>query len=201
MISCLYLLSSSRCAAIIKTVGVQGILLGFVPFALLKPLDDPHTWILSMSCFIIKGIIIPLFLFRALRGVAISKEVEPYIGFTLSIVLGLVFVVCSFLVYRFISIMPLFTSPLIPVSLSMAFSGLFLIVARKQALIQIVGYLLFENGIYLFGISLSVNNPVLIEMGILLDVFVGVLVMGVVVYHINREFDSIDTQDLSVLKE
>jgi hydrogenase-4 component E len=98
-------------------------------------------------------------------------------------------------------VMPLFASPLIPAAMAMALCGLFLIIARRQALTQVIGYLVFENGIYLFGLAISAKNPLLVELGVLLDVFVGVFVMGIVIYHINREFDSISVEDLRMLKE
>ena len=80
-------------------------------------------------------------------------------------------------------------------------SGLFMIVSRRKALTQVLGYLTMENGVYVFGASLAVREPLLVELGILLDVFVGVFVMGIVIYQINREFDHIDTDRLSVLKD
>ena len=58
-----------------------------------------------------------------------------------------------------------------------------------------------ENGIYAFGMAFAVEEPLLVEMGILLDVFVAVFVMGITIYHISREFDHIDTDRLSALKD
>jgi hydrogenase-4 component E len=89
----------------------------------------------------------------------------------------------------------------VPTSLSILFVGLFLVVSRKKALSQALGYLVFENGIYAFGVGIAYEAPALIEMGILLDVFVAVFVMGITVFHISREFDSIDTTRLATLKE
>ncbi len=201
MMSSLYLLSSSRLGTLIKIVGAQGMILGLVPFLTHLSLNDPHTWILSSGSLIIKGFVIPLLLFKALRGVAINREIEPYIGFSFSIVIGVLSVIFSFVAYHYISGHPLFHSQFIPASMVVGFCGLFLIIARKQALTQVVGYLVFENGIYLFGVSLAIENPLLVELGILLDVLVGVFVMGIVVYHINREFDTISTEDLDTLRE
>ena len=79
--------------------------------------------------------------------------------------------------------------------------GLFLIVARKTALMQVVGYLVLENGVYIFGVTLVHDEPFLVEMGILLDVFVAVFVMGIAIFHINREFDHIDADQLTLLKD
>lgn len=201
MMSSLYLLSSSRLGTLIKIVGTQGMILGLVPFLTHLSLTDPHTWILSVGSFIIKGFVIPVLLFKALRGVAINREIEPYVGFSFSIIIGVISVIFSFVIYHYISIHPLFHSQFIPASMVVSFCGLFLIITRKQALTQVVGYLVFENGIYLFGVSLAIENPLLVELGILLDVLVGVFVMGIVVYHINREFDTISTDDLDTLRE
>jgi hydrogenase-4 component E len=75
------------------------------------------------------------------------------------------------------------------------------IVSRKKALSQVMGYLVLENGIYLFGITLGREAPLLVEMGVSLDVFVAVFVMGIIIFHISREFDHIDVDQLASLKD
>lgn len=79
-------------------------------------------------------------------------------------------------------------------------TGLFLIVARKRAIHQVLGFLVMENGIYIFGIGAIPGIPLLVELGLLLDIFVAVFVMGIAVYHINREFDHMETDKLDVLR-
>jgi len=81
------------------------------------------------------------------------------------------------------------------------FVGLLLIVSRRKAVTQVLGYLALENGIFVFGVGLARQATLLVEMGILLDVFVAVFVMGIAIFHISREFDHIDTDQLSLLKE
>jgi hydrogenase-4 component E len=88
-----------------------------------------------------------------------------------------------------------------PASLSTLLLGLLVLVTRTKAVTQVVGYLFVENGIFLFGVSLVADMPVLVETGILLDVFVGVFVMGIVIFRISREFDHLDTQNLTALKD
>jgi hydrogenase-4 component E len=78
---------------------------------------------------------------------------------------------------------------------------LLLIVSRRKAVTQTLGYLAMENGIYAFGLAFAVEEPLLVEMGVLLDVFVAVFVMGIAIHHISREFDHIDTDRLSALKD
>jgi hydrogenase-4 component E len=88
----------------------------------------------------------------------------------------------------------------IPVALSTILTGLFLVVSRRKALNQVIGYLVFESGIYMFGITAVGEIPFLVELGVLLDVFVAVFVMGIAMNHINREFDHLDADQLSSLK-
>ena len=90
---------------------------------------------------------------------------------------------------------------LLPGALFTILTGLLIIVSRRKALTQVVGYLAMENGVYAFGAALAVEEPLLVEMGVLLDVFVAVFVMGITIYQINREFDHIDTDRLSELKD
>jgi hydrogenase-4 component E len=80
------------------------------------------------------------------------------------------------------------------------FTGLFLIIARRKALTQCIGYIVFENGIYAFGVAAAGEIPMLVELGLLLDAFVAVFVMGIAIYHIKQEFDHIDATELSSLK-
>ena len=79
--------------------------------------------------------------------------------------------------------------------------GLIVLTTRTKAITQVVGYLMFENGIFLFGLTQSQRVPFLVEIGVLLDVLVGVFIMGIVVFHINREFDSIDSARLTELRD
>jgi hydrogenase-4 component E len=89
----------------------------------------------------------------------------------------------------------------VPVALSTIFTGLFLILSRRKALTQVLGYIVLENGIYIFGVALALKEPVVVELGVLLDVFVAVFIMGITVFQISREFDHTDTDRLDSLKE
>ncbi len=84
-----------------------------------------------------------------------------------------------------------------PVALVTVIIGLIVLITRSKAITQVVGYLMLENGIYLFGLTQSQRVPFLVEIGVLLDVFVGVFIMGIVVFHINREFDSMSAANLT----
>jgi hydrogenase-4 component E len=90
---------------------------------------------------------------------------------------------------------------LVPVAFATLFIGFLIVVSRKKAITQVLGYLMMENGVFVFGMSLAYQLPFVVEFGILLDVLVAILVFGVLIQHISAEFDSIDTDVLSELKD
>jgi hydrogenase-4 component E len=198
----IYLLSSSRIRVLISAVAVQGVLLGLSPFLIHAEEFSLSTLLIGLSGLALKGVLIPLLLFRALRGVDAYREHQPHVGYTLSIIVGVVITFAAFWTGAVLPQSSAFPYPgFISLAIAMAASGLFLIIARRIALTQVIGYLVLENGIYAFGVSLSGSQSPLVEMGALLDLLVGIFVMGIVVYHINREFDSISTESLQELKE
>jgi len=89
----------------------------------------------------------------------------------------------------------------IPAAFATLGAGFLILITRRKAITQVLGYLIFENGIFLFGILLAEAIPLLVEAGVLLDMLVAIFVMGIVMNHINREYSSINTENLCLLKE
>ena len=197
------LLSSSRIQACIQTVAMQAVLLGAVTLVSGHGSISWGVLLLTLSTIAVKGLLLPSLLRKAVREAGVSREIQPFVGFGKSIITGTILLFLCFIISR-----PLFASAkccsarmLIPGAMFTILTGLFIIVSRKKALTQVLGYLTMENGIYAFGTSLAVEAPLLVEMGMLLDVFVAVFVMGIVIFHINQEFDHMDTDRLSALKD
>jgi hydrogenase-4 component E len=92
-------------------------------------------------------------------------------------------------------------SLVVPVAFFSVFAGLLLVVSRKTALSQVLGYLVLESGVYTFGIALAYEQQLMVELGILLDLLVGVFVMGIIIFHISREFDHIEVDRLATLRD
>jgi hydrogenase-4 component E len=198
----LKLLGSSRLGASIRVVAAQGVVLGVLPILAHWQEFSERFALLAAGTIAIKGIVFPWLLFRAIREAEIAREVEPYIGYAASLVTGAAALGVSFWMCTRLPIPGNIASPwLVPVSFFSIFAGLFLIVSRKRAVNQVLGFLVLENGIYTFGVGVVVRTPFLVEVGVLLDVFVAVFVMGITIFHINREFDHINTDRLSTLKD
>jgi hydrogenase-4 component E len=197
----LVMLGSSELGGCIRVVAIQGVLLGL--FTLIARVDalSIRLIILGVVSMGLKGFVFPFLLSRDIREAKVRREVEPFIGYAASIVAGLIMLAASMLIAaRFPEFSPASSPFVIPVALSTAFTGLFLVISRRKALTQVIGYLVFENGIYMFGVFAAGEIPFLVELGVLLDVFVAVFVMGIAINHINREFDHIDADQLSSLK-
>jgi hydrogenase-4 component E len=201
----LMMLATSRLATCIRIFALQSVLLALMPVAgeaMHREAPGLHAYMIAAGAIGLKVILIPSVLLRILRSGEIHREVEPFIGFTASVFLGALIVVGSFAVA---ARLPLPTVPIsdlvLPTAISTVFIGLLTLVSRVTAITQVVGYLVLENGIFTFGLMLLKQTPLLVELGILLDLFVGVFIMGIVVYHIRREFDHMDTHLLDALKE
>ena len=193
-------LGTSRLIFSIRAVAAQGVILGILP-----GLIHPFSWhLVGITVVIIaaKGFVIPLLLNRAVRSAEIKREVEPFLGYVPTLLLGALFTALSF---GFAGKLPLHPDHqnymFVPASIATLMSGFLILTTRRKAISQVIGYLVLENGIFIFGLLLAEAMPVMVEAGALLDLLVGTFVMGIVINHISREFSSLDTSRLTSLKE
>lgn len=193
-------LGTTRLSTCIRTLAAQGVLLGVLALALAAE-PTPHALGLAVGTILVKGAVLPWLLSRAIREAAIRREVEPLVGFTASLILGAVVLALGFAIAARLPLAEVRHALLVPVSLTTLMIGFVIMTTRRKALTQVVGYLVLENGIYLFGLTQTGSVPFLLEVGVLLDVLVGVFIMGIVVFHINRTFDSLDSSHLTELRE
>ncbi len=193
-------LGTSRLRTCIRALAAQGLLLGLLPIALAPQLTI-HAATLAAGTVLVKAILLPWFLTWAIREAAVRREVEPVVGFIASLLLGAAALALAFAITARLPLAEVREPLLVPVALATVMIGLIVLTTRRKALTQVVGYLMLENGIYLFGLTQMESVPFLLELGVLLDVFAGVFIMGIVVFHINREFDSLDSARLTELKD
>jgi hydrogenase-4 component E len=196
-----YVLGTSRLRAAVNGTALQGGLLGILALAVHGEFSLT-TVLIAGGAFIVKAGVIPTMLLRAMRDAAIRREVDPVIGFIPSLLLG---AAGTGLAILFAHSLPLASfqrgSLIIPASVSTVLTGFILLTTRRQAVMQVGGYLVLENGIFIMGLSLLNAVPFLVELGVLLDLFVGVFLMGIIIEHISRSFSSLDTTLLDSLKE
>lgn len=194
-------LGISRLRACITIIGTQGVLVSMLP--LLSGVRVTATVVLfALINSAVKGGLIPWLLRRALRVSGTRSELAPLVSYTVALLLGVAALGgAAWLSAR----LPLEGGGVALLVAPMAFHtmliGLLLVIIRRSALSQILGYLALENGIFAFGALFAVKEPWLVQLGVLLDLLGAVFVMGIALFHISRTFDHIDTVRLSALKE
>jgi hydrogenase-4 component E len=193
-------LGSSRLIFSIRAVAVQGVILGILP-GLIHPFSG-HLAAITIGIILAKGVIIPYLISDAVRKAQIRREVEPHIGYVPTLLLGAVFTALAFVFAEKLPLAPEHQDLLfVPASIATLLTGFLLLTTRRKAISQVIGYLVMENGIFVFSLLLTEAMPVMVEAGALLDLLVGIFVMGIVINDISREFSSIDTSRLRALKE
>ncbi len=202
ILSCLLLLGSSRLHVAIRVVAIQGLLLGVLP--VIRSMGNLHLgiWILGLSTIISKGILLPWLMSTCLRLSGLRREIEPFVGFGPSLLCGTALLGLAVWITDRLQLaqaeVPLV---LLASSFFAMLVGLFLMVTRRKAITQSLAYLVMENGVYGVGVSLSLDFPFIVELGILLDVFVGVFLMGNLLFHLDREFEHLDADRMTELSD
>jgi hydrogenase-4 component E len=197
----LFVLGTSRLRSVIGASALQGVALGVLTVTAHGQLTA-EVVLVAVAAVTIKGIAIPRLLHKAMRDVAIEREVEPVIGFIPSLLAGALGTALAVIFSETLPLIPAHKESLIlPCSFATVLTGFIVLTTRRKAITQVVGYLILENGIFIMGLALLDAMPFLVEVGVLLDLFVAIFVMGIIINHISREFRSTDVARLSSLKE
>jgi hydrogenase-4 component E len=190
------ILGTSEIGACIRAAAAQGALLASLPILVHGQLG-PRAVLLALGTAAIKGLIIPSFLNKAMRDARIRHEVEPFVGYVPSLFLCALGTAAAVLFAGRLPVSPEHRDLLlVPASLATRLAGFLGLTTRRKAISQVVGYLVLENGVFIFGLLLLDAVPFLVELGVLLDLVVAIFVMGIVINDIQREFSSLDTDSL-----
>jgi hydrogenase-4 component E len=162
---------------------------------------DHELYVVAAVLLALKVLIIPRYLTRLYQRVGGEREAQPYVNIATSLIVAGLLVMLAYAITRpLVMVSHLPTRGGIPLAVGLIFVGLFVIVSRRKALTQIVGFLVLENGIALLAALCTYGIPLIVELGVFLDVLMGFLVMQVIIYHIRNTFESIDVEQLNQLK-
>jgi hydrogenase-4 membrane subunit HyfE len=179
----------------------QGLLLAGVAATVALAGGTGHGYAAVLLTILAKVLIVPGVLFWILREVQHKREVEVVLPQRYALVLGIALVLVAYSVTGPI-VLPggLVTRNALPSAVSLMLLGLFLMLIRKKTLSQILGLVMMENGLYLLAVLATQGLPLAVELGVTIDLVVGVLVMGLVSRHIHRAFNTINTDQLRTLR-
>jgi len=199
LVSTFMILGSTRLYSCIRAFGIQSFLLAGVAGVVAYSTGRMDIYIVALLTLVLKAAVIPYIFIYIIREIKVKREIDLYVNISPSLIIGGVLVVISYYLVRSINIRTELSSFALSASISLVSIGLFIMISRKKAIMQMLGILLMENGLFLGAISLTYGMPLLVELGIFFDVLIGVLIMGILIFRINRTFESIDTDMLKTL--
>jgi hydrogenase-4 component E len=162
--------------------------------------DWPLYWVAGVLVAL-KGIAIPALLRTMQRRFGVQAETQPYVNTAASLLIASLLVLFAFVLARpWMMVSQLPTRQGLPLATGLLFVSLFIIVSRKKAITQVIGFLMLENAIALLAAVGTYGVPLLVELGVVLDALMGFLVMQIFVYQIHETFDTIDVEQLTRLK-
>jgi len=179
----------------------QSWLLAAVTAAVAHFVGDWRLYAVAAVLVMLKGVAIPALLRTMQRRFGAQAEVKPYVNTETSLLAaGLLVLFAYVLARRWMAVTDLPTREALPLAMALLFVSLFIIVSRKKAITQVIGFLMLENAIALLAVAGTYGVPLLVEFGVFLDAMMGFLVMQIFIYQIHETFDTIDVEQLTRLR-
>ena len=195
------IIASPMLLACIRFYAMHSFLLSLITLAIAYDHHAGHLVISALLTFILKVIAIPKIFSTIIQRLGIRKEIESYINIPFSPFLAVLLVFVSFYVTSGGKTLNSLSSlKFLPIAISIIFFGMLVMTTRKKALTQVLGLLLMENGLFLMGITMTFGMPLLVELGILFDVLIGIIIMGIFIFKIRSAFEGIEVDNMTVLK-
>jgi len=191
---------ANRLMTYIKVLALQGVLLFFVVFIQLNEINTLNLVFILLETIVFKSLAVPIFLSYLLRRNNITREAEPYLPNFVSLVITTFIVVITIVISSTIKDTHL-DKIFFVVALSTLFFGLYLIATRRKIITHVMGYMVIENGVFVLSLAIGNEMPMLVNMGIMLDIFASVLILGIFLNRIGDVFKDVDVDQLSNLKD
>ena len=198
--SLVYMGMSNRLYGYISILAFQGVLLFGVAFIELIEISVVNLIFVLLETIVFKTIAIPMFLNYVIKRNNITREAEPFLPNFLSVVIITAIILGPFLLSNTISD-PHLRKIFFVVALSALFTGLFIITTRRKIVTHVMGFLVIENGVFVLSLAVGSEMPMLVNTGILLDIFVGVLLLGIFANKIGDVLKEQDVEQLRHLKD
>jgi len=200
LITLFYIAIANRMTTYVNVLALQGVLLFFVAFLELKHINTLNLILILLETIIFKSIAVPVFLKYVLKRNHITREAEPYLPNFVSLIITTVIVVTTILLSKTMEESYLDKMYFV-VALSTLFTGLYFIATRRKIITHVMGYLIIENGVFVLSLAVGNEMPMLVNLGIMLDIFASVLILGVFLNKIGDVFKDIDVNQLTNLKD
>jgi len=200
LITLFYMAIANRLMTYIKVLALQGVILFFVVFIQLNEINTLNLVLILLETIVFKSLAVPIFLGHLLKRNNITREAEPFLPNFVSLVITTFIVVITILISNTIKDTNL-DKIFFVVALSTLFFGLYLIATRRKIITHVMGYMVIENGVFVLSLAIGNEMPMLVNLGIMLDIFASVLILGIFLNKIGDVFKDVDVDQLSNLKD
>ena len=200
IITLFYMAIANRLMTYIKVLALQGVLLFFVVFIQLNEINTLNLVLILLETIVFKSLAVPIFLAYLLKRNKITREAEPFLPNFVSLVITTFIVVITILISNTIKDNHL-DKIFFVVALSTLFFDLYLIATRRKIITHVMGYMVIENGVFVLSLAIGNEMPMLVNLGIMLDIFASVLILGIFLNKIGDVFKDVDVDQLSNLKD
>ncbi len=200
LITLFYIAIANRMLTFVRVLAVQGVLLFFVVLLKLNEINTLNLVLILLETIIFKSLAVPLFLGYVIKRNKITREAEPYLPNFVSLIITTFIVISTIFLTNSIKNITLDKIFFI-VALSSLFTGLYFIITRRKIITHVMGYLVIENGVFVLSLAVGTEMTQLVNVGIMLDIFVSVLVLGIFVNRIGDTFEEMSVDNLTNLKD
>ena len=196
------MLSQRRVVTLVNLLAVQGALLCGATLLVAWRTGQNHLYLSALLTLVLKVAFLPWLLHRLIRQLGVYWDSEPLINPSGTMLLGVLVVIFSFgLAQPIAALASTATRNAIGIAVAVVLLSFLTMITRRKAMSQIVGFLGMENGLFFGAMSATYGMPMVVELGVALDVLVAMLVLGVFFFQIREQFDSLDLHHLESLRE
>jgi len=196
------MLTQRRILSLIDLFAVQGFVLVLSTSVVAYSTQQGHLYYSALLTFVLKVLLLPWILHRLTRALNVQWDVEPLIDIPATMLLGIVLVIFAFNLATPVTEMAgTITKSTLGIAMACILLSFLMMITRRKAVSQVIGFLSMENGLFFAATSATYGMPMVVELGIALDVLVGTFVFGVFFFHIRETFESLDIHHLEKLKE
>jgi hydrogenase-4 component E len=202
LLSSFAMLSQRRVVTMVNLLALQGVLLGLATLLLAWRTGQGHLYASAAMTLTLKALFLPWLLHRLIRRLGVYWDSEPLLNIPGTMLVGLVVVIFAFgLAQPIAAFATTSTRSSIGIAVAVVLLAFLTMITRRKAMSQVVGFLSMENGLFFGAMSATHGMPMIIELGVALDILVAMLVLGVFFFQIREQFDSLDLHHLESLKE
>jgi hydrogenase-4 component E len=196
------MLSQRRIVSLVNLFAVQGAVLAAATLLIAWRTGEGHLYFSALLTLALKVVFLPWLLHRLIRRLEVYWDTEPLLNISGTMLTGIVIVVFAFgLAQPITQLASTSTRNAIGIAVAVVLLAFLMMITRRKAMSQVVGFLSMENGLFFGAMSATYGMPMVVELGVALDVLVAVLVLGVFFFQIREQFDSLDLHHLERLSE